>query len=67
MLRVDGGLDGKVSVNTASQRWVTTRFIDTMEHGKRAYIEVTVGGRPQDQAGLNRVLAEATQLVALVG
>ncbi|WP_329482670.1 hypothetical protein OG555_10755 [Kribbella sp. NBC_01484] len=116
MLRVDGGLDGKVSVNTASQqrvkalhgvpglkivtrahgtvkskvpwtappvaytsitytyrdgargqRWVTTRFIDTLEHGKRAYIEVTVAGRPQDQAGLNRVLAEATQRVALVG
>ena len=49
------------------QRWVTTRFIDTLEHGKRAYIEVTVAGRPQDQAGLNRVLAEATQRVALVG
>jgi hypothetical protein len=49
------------------RRWVTTRFIDTLEHGKRAYIEVTVGGRPQDQAGLNRVLAEATQRVALVG
>ena len=114
MLRVDGGLDGKVSVNTASeqrvkalhgvsglkivarahgtvkskvpwtappvaytsitytyrdgargQRWVTTRFIDTLDHGKRAYIEVTVAGRPQDQAGLKRVLAEATQRVAL--
>ena len=116
MLRVDGGLDGKVSVNTAAQqrvkalhgvpglkivsrahgtvaskvgwtappvayssitytyrdgargqRWVTTRFLDTFDYGKRAYIEVTVGGRPQDQAGLNRVLAEATQRVALVG
>lgn len=49
------------------QRWVSTRFIDTYQNGKTAYIETTVGGRPQDQAGLNRVLGEATQWVALVG
>ena len=116
MLRVDGGLNGKVSPNTAAQqrikalhgvsglkivsrahgtvkskvpwsappvaytsltytyrdgargqRWVSTRFLDTFENGKRAYIEVTVAGRPQDQAGLNHVMAEATQRVALVG
>jgi hypothetical protein len=116
MLRVDGGIGGKVSPSTAAQqrvkalhgvaglkivsrahgtvkskvpwsmpavaytsltytyrdgargqRWVSTRFVDTMENGKRAYIEITVAGRPQDQAGLNRVLAEATQRVALVG
>jgi hypothetical protein len=116
MLRVDGGLSGKVSTNTAAQqrvkalhgvrglkivsrahgtvkskvpwsapavaytsitytytdgargqRWVSTRFVDTLDNGKHAYIELTVAGRPQDQAGLNRVLAEATQRVALVG
>lgn len=116
MLRVDGGLGGKVSTNTAAQqrvralrstpglkivsrahgtvksevpwsmpavaytsltytyrdgargqRWVSTRFVDTFDNGKHAYIEVTVAGRPQDQAGLNRVLAQATQRVALVG
>ncbi|TCC40934.1 hypothetical protein [Kribbella speibonae] len=49
------------------QRWVSTRFVDTFENGRRAYIEITVSGRPQDQAGLNKVLTEATQRVALVG
>jgi hypothetical protein len=116
MLRVDGGLNGKVSTNTAAQqrvkalhgvpglkivsrahgavtskvvwstppvayttltytyrdgargqRWVSTRFVDTYTNGRHAYIEITVAGRPQDQAGLNHVLAEATQRVALVG
>lgn len=49
------------------QRWVTTRFVDIYENGRRAYIEITVAGRPQDQAGLSKVLTEATQRVALVG
>lgn len=49
------------------QRWVATRFVDTFENGRRAYIEITVAGRPQDQAGLTKVLTEATQRVALVG
>jgi hypothetical protein len=116
MLRVDGGLGGKVSTSRAAQqrvkalygvpglktvsvthgttaskvgwdaprvaysavtytyrdgargqRWVSTRFVDTYENGRRAYIEITVAGRPQDRAGLNKVLTEATQRVALVG
>jgi hypothetical protein len=116
MLRVDGGLGGKVSTSRAAQqrvkalygvpglktvsvthgstaskvgwdaprvaysavtytyrdgargqRWVSTRFVDTYANGRLAQIEITVAGRPQDQAGLNKVLAEATQRVALVG
>ncbi|MEU8224725.1 hypothetical protein [Kribbella sp. NPDC048915] len=50
-----------------SQRWVTTRFVDTFTSGRHAYIELTVGGRPQDKAGLTKVLSEATERVALVG
>ncbi|MEV0791520.1 hypothetical protein [Kribbella sp. NPDC050459] len=49
------------------QRWVTTRFVDTFENGRRAYIELTVAGRPQDKAGLTKVLTVATERVALVG
>jgi hypothetical protein len=115
MLRVDGGLNSKVSPNTAAQqrvkalhgvrglkivsrahgtvkskvpgsppvaytsltytytdgargqRLVSTRFLDIYDGGKRAYIEVTVGGRPQDQAGLNSLMAEETQRATLVG
>jgi hypothetical protein len=115
MLRVDGGLNGKVSTSTAAQqrvrelrrvpglkivsrahgtvkslvgdeppvaytsltytyrdgargqRLVSTRFLDIYSNGKRAYIEVTVSGRPQDQAGLNKIMAVATQRATLVG
>lgn len=115
MLRVDGGLNGKVSTTTAAnqrvkalhgtrnlkivsrahgtvkskaagmsstsytsltytytdgargKRLVSTRFLDIYGNGKHAYIEVTVGGRPQDQAGLNSLMAEATQTATLVG
>lgn len=49
------------------QRLVTTRFVDTFESGKRAYIELTVAGRHQDKAGLAKVLTVATERVALVG
>ncbi|NIK55934.1 hypothetical protein [Kribbella shirazensis] len=49
------------------KRLVTTRFVDTFESGRRAYIELTVAGRPQDKAGLAKVMAVATERVALVG
>jgi hypothetical protein len=48
-------------------RLVTTRFVDTDENGRRAYIELTVAGRPQDKAGLAKVMTVATERVALVG
>ncbi|WP_371405653.1 hypothetical protein OHA10_08700 [Kribbella sp. NBC_00662] len=115
MLRVDGGLNGKVSTTTAAnqrvkalhgvrglkivsrahgtvkstaagmsstaytsltytytdgargKRLVSTRFLDIYGNGRHAYIEVTVAGRPQDQAGLNSLMAEATQTATLVG
>ncbi|WP_350280409.1 hypothetical protein [Kribbella sp. HUAS MG21] len=49
------------------KRLVTTRFVDTYESGRRAYLELTVAGRPQDKAGLAKVLTVATERVALVG
>lgn len=49
------------------KRLVTTRFVDTYESGRRAYIELTVAGRPQDKAGLAKVVTVATERVALVG
>ncbi|WP_410786361.1 hypothetical protein [Kribbella sp. C-35] len=116
MLRVNGGLDGKVSTSRAAdqrvhalhgvtgfklvsrsngsapskvgwdvprvaytqitytyrdgargQRLVSTRFVDTFENGRRAYVELTVSGRTQDRAGLDKVLTVATERVALVG
>ena len=49
------------------RRLVSTRFLDIISNGKHAYIEVTVGGRPQDQAGLNKIMTVATQRATLVG
>jgi hypothetical protein len=49
------------------KRLVTTRFVDIYESGRRAYIELTVAGRPQDKAGLAKVMTVATERVALVG
>ncbi|MFB6720422.1 hypothetical protein ACFCV3_09695 [Kribbella sp. NPDC056345] len=49
------------------QRVVTTRYADTLDGGNRAYLELTVGGRLQDQATLDQVLTKATQTVTLVG
>ncbi|GAA1147283.1 hypothetical protein GCM10009630_52140 [Kribbella jejuensis] len=49
------------------QRLVSTRFLDIYSNGKRAYIEVTVAGRPQDKAGLTKIMAVATQRATLVG
>jgi len=49
------------------QRVVTTRYADTLDGGNRALIELTVGGRPQDQGTLDQVLRKATQTVTLVG
>ncbi|GAA0598737.1 hypothetical protein HPO96_21405 [Kribbella sandramycini] len=48
-------------------RVVTTRYADTLDGGNRAYVELTVGGRLQDQAELQQVLRKATQTVTLVG
>ncbi|TDD54909.1 hypothetical protein E1263_26625 [Kribbella antibiotica] len=49
------------------QRIVTTRYADTLDGGNRAYLELTVGGRAQDQAELDAVLSKATRSVTLVG
>ncbi|TDD58513.1 hypothetical protein E1263_19070 [Kribbella antibiotica] len=49
------------------QRVVTTRYADTLFSGNRALLELTVGGRPQDQGTLDQVLRKTTQTVTLVG
>ncbi|MET7283394.1 hypothetical protein ABZS29_34530 [Kribbella sp. NPDC005582] len=49
------------------QRVVTTRYADTLDGGNHALVELTVGGRAQDQAELDLVLRKATQTVTLVG
>jgi hypothetical protein len=49
------------------KRLVSTRFLDIYGNGRQAYIEVTVSGRPQDAAGLNSLMAKATQTATLVG
>jgi hypothetical protein len=49
------------------QRIVTTRYADTLFSGNRALVELTVGGRPQDQGTLDQVLGKATQTVNLIG
>jgi hypothetical protein len=46
-------------------RWVATRYVELW--GPNVYVEITVAGRPKDQAGLKTVLTEATRTIALAG
>lgn len=48
-------------------RWVATRYLDEGLGGGTAAIELTVGGRVRDQAGLKVVLARATTSVYQAG
>jgi hypothetical protein len=51
-----------------TNRWVATRYLDNYgQNGRTAHIELTVGGRIQDQAGLKIVLARATTSVYEAG
>ncbi|GAA0951730.1 hypothetical protein GCM10009554_53680 [Kribbella koreensis] len=51
---------------TGAQRLATTRYADQLGDG-RAYVELTVGGRPTDKTALTQTLNHATQTVTLVG
>ncbi|ADB29714.1 hypothetical protein Kfla_0593 [Kribbella flavida DSM 17836] len=52
-------LDKERGHRMGMSRWIAA------EGGKRSVLEITVGGRPQDEAGLRAVLERATETVQL--
>jgi len=64
--RDDGTLIYTYTDKTRGPRMGLSSFRPT-EDGKRTLVEITVGGRPQDEAGLRAVLQRATDSLQLTG